>query len=63
VVSVEIPKAYFIHVFKKCLLREVIPSLFNFTLAFFVLFIENNLFERIQGNHANGLNVEKVVNQ
>jgi hypothetical protein len=63
VVSDEIMKGYLIHIFKKCLLGEVVPSLLNFILAFFVLFIGNNLFELIQGNHANGLIAKKVVNQ
>jgi hypothetical protein len=59
----EILKGYFIHIFKKCLLDEVVLGLFNFILAFFILLIENNLLELIQGNHTDGLNVKKVMNQ
>jgi hypothetical protein len=48
---------------QKNLLGEVVLGLLNFILTFFVLLIRNNLLELIQGNHADGLNVEKVMNQ
>jgi len=35
----------------------------DFIFMFFVLVIKNNLLEPIKGNHADGLNVEKVMNQ
>jgi hypothetical protein len=63
VVPIKILRTYLIHVFKKCLLGEAILGFKNFILAFFILFIVNNLLQLIQQNHADGLNVERIMNK
>jgi hypothetical protein len=55
--------SYLIHTFIKCFLGEAILSFLNFIFIFFVLLIGNNLLKLIQGNHVDGLNVEKIMNQ
>jgi hypothetical protein len=59
----KILKVYLIHILKKHLLREVIPSPLDFVLAFFILDIWNDLLELVKWNHFDGLNVEEIMNQ
>jgi hypothetical protein len=59
----KILKVYLIHILKKHLLREVIPNLLDFVLAFFILDIWNDLLELVKWNHFDGLNVEEIMNQ
>jgi hypothetical protein len=42
---------------------EVIPSLLDLILAFFVLHIKNDLLELMKWNHFDWLNVKEIMNQ